>query len=815
MINFESELIRSPKFYAPFITRKLNEKYLTEDFDGYSLHRGEYWCSYQYHDTVITSQGWKIHISASPTNLDQVLERSLKIIRDNKLHFKVVNTRDSYFLANSKNAARETAGKLITIYPDENDFEVVASLLAKELKGLTGPEILTDLPGSVSCLHFRYGAFVPMINKEGEYCLLNKKGQLVPDRREILVPTNFPKSDIPTIEAAVSRLKYNNSVDISEVKLIKQSNAGGIFRCNYQGQDSFLKIGRKFAGLDKDLKDGATRVLHEAEQLKQLSGSGLAPELLLQTSLNRDVILIAGDLGCLDLHQFKKAYFPLYAKNAAEWEEYLTSVLKISSRLENRIHELHSKSIYHRDLHGRNILTDGAEVYFVDFEEATNTPDDLPGFSKAQGFANKLIQNAEEADWYAFRQIIQELVFGNTRVNQFNIAGWDRRWDDPYQSMRCSIRINELLNQLRNLALVENRLKDQALFPHKATKRMLTTSIEDIKEKIRLNAISCINETGKISVSPDRRLDSFGYCLGFEYIKKELNADWDLSKVVPNFSDYAFNLIPLKGKAIHKKLQDLYNQETPLPRNVWESEELQLLILERITKKEPHFFGVIQEWIMRLATEIGNIDFRKPINVNSNLPSDQCTGLLYGPLGIAWAMSLWVDKIPDVDKPIVLDAICYAIQRELDNYKENNKSALFAVQGNRLLPYISTGSAGFGLVLPRLKQFFPQGWMQKEAEKLLRAVDTEFSICSGLSNGMTGLVIGVAGISNFLNRPFSIPQLIQRIRRLLPHDDVGDLFLDDSSIRYVFDIHEGAGGFLLLPTLLKFANNGDNDALSL
>ena len=66
--------------------------------------------------------------------------------------------------------------------------------------------------------------------------------------------------------------------------------------------------------------------------------------------------------------------------------------------------------------------------------------------------------------------------------------------------------------------------------------------------------------------------------------------------------------------------------------------------------------------------------------------------------------------------------------------------------------------------------------------------------------------MGTAGISSYLDRPYSVPALYRRVRRLLPMDSAGDLFLDDSSLRYVFDVSEGAGGFILLPGLLRIVS---------
>lgn len=124
--------------------------------------------------------------------------------------------------------------------------------------------------------------------------------------------------------------------------------------------------------------------------------------------------------------------------------------------------------------------------------------------SKAQGYANFNVNDAEESDWFAFRQIIQELTFGNTRVNQFNEAGWDRRWDDPYESMLNDHRVSTLLKQLRKLAAVDGRLRNPLLDPSFSDSKKPTITARTMRQKISHDAELCIRETGSISVSPDR-----------------------------------------------------------------------------------------------------------------------------------------------------------------------------------------------------------------------------------------------------------------------------------------------------------------------
>ena len=68
MFNFEGALLRSRRFYALPTLEDTTEDFLTGELDGYVLRRGEYWTSYRLVGTDISPQGWKVHISPSPSS---------------------------------------------------------------------------------------------------------------------------------------------------------------------------------------------------------------------------------------------------------------------------------------------------------------------------------------------------------------------------------------------------------------------------------------------------------------------------------------------------------------------------------------------------------------------------------------------------------------------------------------------------------------------------------------------------------------------------------------------------------------------------
>jgi hypothetical protein len=107
----------------------------------------------------IPSEGWKLHISASPEHAGEVADTVLPVLRDMGVAHKIVGNIDNYV-----NVMTGTqTGKLVTIYPDSPAqakaiVDALDPLLAS--RGLTGPVVSGEMPLGNSGLFFgRYGGF--------------------------------------------------------------------------------------------------------------------------------------------------------------------------------------------------------------------------------------------------------------------------------------------------------------------------------------------------------------------------------------------------------------------------------------------------------------------------------------------------------------------------------------------------------------------------------------------------------------------------------------------------------------------------------
>jgi hypothetical protein len=132
------------------------------------------------------SQGWKLHVSATPDNAVDVLHSSLYVLQDAGVRFKVVSSLLQLMELNNGRHGITQVGKFITVYPS-NDHQAVevATSLAEATAGFRGPQVPSDRQlRPQSPVFYRYGAFrhsVPF--GSAGLVVFDRHGRITPDRR--------------------------------------------------------------------------------------------------------------------------------------------------------------------------------------------------------------------------------------------------------------------------------------------------------------------------------------------------------------------------------------------------------------------------------------------------------------------------------------------------------------------------------------------------------------------------------------------------------------------------------------------------------
>ncbi|MBP0449122.1 class III lanthionine synthetase LanKC [Kitasatospora sp. RG8] len=123
--------------------------------------RSGIWWSHR-HNPDLPAQGWKIHVSASRHNVREVAASVVAYLTGKQIDFKIALDLNIFEMLNSKGMTRGSGGKLVTVYPrDDDEFRSCLADLARLLDGSEGAYVLSDLRYRDSkSLYFRYGQFL-------------------------------------------------------------------------------------------------------------------------------------------------------------------------------------------------------------------------------------------------------------------------------------------------------------------------------------------------------------------------------------------------------------------------------------------------------------------------------------------------------------------------------------------------------------------------------------------------------------------------------------------------------------------------------
>ncbi|MFD9333830.1 class III lanthionine synthetase LanKC [Streptomyces sp. NPDC060028] len=123
--------------------------------------RSGIWWSHR-HNPALPAQGWKIHVSAGHRRVREVAASVIGHLTERGIDFKIALDLNVFEMLNSKAMSRGSGGKLVTVYPrDDDEFRECLADLARLLEGVEGAYVLSDLRYRDSkALYFRYGQFL-------------------------------------------------------------------------------------------------------------------------------------------------------------------------------------------------------------------------------------------------------------------------------------------------------------------------------------------------------------------------------------------------------------------------------------------------------------------------------------------------------------------------------------------------------------------------------------------------------------------------------------------------------------------------------
>ncbi|MFI6983328.1 lanthionine synthetase LanC family protein [Embleya sp. NPDC050154] len=261
---------------------------------GWDVRSDDFWCTVRPPGHAARAQGWKIHVSARTGDAPHVLGRVCDVLLPRRVAFKFAGDTERLRMLNSREADRASAGKFITVYPDDDEqFMELVDALDEVTRELSGPGILSDRPcrpGSV--VHYRYGGFGrrAVLGNDGGYraVLTDPDGLAVDDAREAWF-TPPPWAPDPLLRRARSAPAAAPAPArppgvliagrFAVTAALRHSAKGGVFvgRDTTDDTDVVVKQARAHIEVDRSGRDACAALRHEAMLMRRLAHTGLTP----------------------------------------------------------------------------------------------------------------------------------------------------------------------------------------------------------------------------------------------------------------------------------------------------------------------------------------------------------------------------------------------------------------------------------------------------------------------------------------------------------------------------------------------------------
>ena len=816
---------------------------------GWHVKRTADWVFYAPSDSELPVQGWKIHVSACASKAQQVLDTTAAIAVDLGVAFKHLPDEDKFLWRNGKNCDRRHSGKFIALFPSEDQLPHLLRQLESRLAGLDGPYILSDRRWAQAPIYLRYGLFRPHSVDAGvpDTHLRDPKGNVVPDDRALSfsVPgwapvPNFLESWLQEV-SAVSQVALPFTIDSA----LTHSNAGGVYLGRYGDTPVIIKEARPHAGLDLNWADAVDRLDREREVLEGLENLPGVPNVLYSGRHWEHLYLVEEYLPGIQLQSWIHYNEPRQRTDPRTGDQWAASCHSVLVALRTLLSRLHGSGWAHMDVHPGNVLINPTtlDVSLIDFENSVpSTAQHRTQIMAAPGYGLQGLHSPRRHDLYGLSRIAASMLWisrseSAVEPNHLHTVLDLARHDHDHPWLRPGASATDaLLDEIEDISREVAGIEGSVITPIAPVRALNRVPERSWTRELRngLIAASALHhQKGRIYPVHYRGLeeDWTGIASGDATIARVLGASLP-SFPTPNtrhlglMNGLVGDLLALEkdfphetAEVVRTKLDTLLASEN---YSVFSGLPGILLGLTRlrVVKEDGELSTRVAEAVESLARRyIADPEFIVVSKMNrGNDPRMQSTGLLYGNLGLAWVFNTALRQPGFLREVDLLETACTtALARELASYTEQDGSFL-ADQGTRGLPYLATGSAGFGVLLPRVREdLWPEG-LRSCLPGLRKACDAPGSMFAGLFNGYAGLLLGYAGLTRLLDENSAAEQAQMRLRRSLERNAVGLVSATDSPAAMICgdgwrlsgDVATGTAGVLVA---LRALENAHEDLL--
>lgn len=400
----------------------------------WSIERAEFWCRAQPRPNSLPAQGWKLHISATPTSAAQVLDRAVPVIVRHRAAFKFAATAESVRWLIGRECGRAEFGKFLTVYPaDDAQFGALAEELHYATGGLFGPRILSDRPYQPqSVVHYRYGGFGAHSELDNDgvvrHLLAAPDGTCIEDKREAwFTPPDWARCPLPEPPPAARGSAVLLGGHYVVRQAIRHSAKGGIYLAvDRDSQDqAVIKHARAHAESDLDGADARDRLRHEAEMLQLLAGRAPVPRLLDLFEQDGDLFLAEERVAGRPLRAWVADAVGIGAGVPA------AQAIPLADRLIELVRAAHAAGVVIGDLSPTNVLVGSDDaLWLVDLELARPIGQGATS-GGTPGYVDPARAGGPAGDLYSLGALLFLLATGNDpllpadpRAMRDRIAAW-------------------------------------------------------------------------------------------------------------------------------------------------------------------------------------------------------------------------------------------------------------------------------------------------------------------------------------------------------------------------------------------------------
>ncbi|HZC25536.1 MAG TPA: class IV lanthionine synthetase LanL [Actinopolymorphaceae bacterium] len=431
----------------------------------WGLEAGPVWQLARPTGHVQRSQGWQLHLSATPRTVGAMLERVVPVLRAERLAFAFAPGVDVVRWLATDACGYADFGKVLTVWPhDDAGFARLAERLHRATIGLVGPRVLSARayqPGST--VHYRYGVFAQSADAsslDDDGCLDND-GRVVndgatpsgarPTPPSVSVPpahTDEPGRPVRWDGRYVVHATLRHGAAVA-VHLASDEQAAST------STDVVLRHARAHANPQPDGSDARNRLVAEAHLQRRLSGRLRTPRPLRVFAAGGDVVLVEECVTGVPLRQWIRRQSSTGAGLPP------MAALRLARRLCSLVGAAHREGVVLRNLNPAHLVVAAdATPALVDLSDAaglgaTTSYRSEPGYQAPElrltGTAP--VPAEPSADLYSLGALLFLVATGNdpvvaaddpphSRPDRDRLAGWLTlvgRYDETSRLLRPAI----------------------------------------------------------------------------------------------------------------------------------------------------------------------------------------------------------------------------------------------------------------------------------------------------------------------------------------------------------------------------------------